>query len=82
MTGDYPARTGSADRRLKEKVRRSSRGIKTIIIPGQQPDIEDVRRNAECLEFHPVETLNEVRVRARAGEWAASKTARDQGSFA
>ncbi|GAC1458858.1 MAG: endopeptidase La [Gemmatimonadaceae bacterium] len=48
---------------LKEKVLGAHRaGIKTIIIPkGNEADIEDVPEEVrKTLEFHPVETLNEV----------------------
>ena len=48
---------------LKEKVLGAHRaGIKTIIIPkGNEADIEDVPEEVrKVLEFHPVETLNEV----------------------
>jgi len=48
---------------LKEKVLGAHRaGIKTIIIPkGNEADIEDVPEEVRnVLEFHPVETLNEV----------------------
>ncbi|MDQ6690220.1 MAG: endopeptidase La, partial [Gemmatimonadota bacterium] len=48
---------------LKEKVLGAHRaGIKTIIIPkGNEADIEDVPEEVRrTLEFHPVETLNEV----------------------
>jgi len=48
---------------LKEKVLGAHRaGIKTIIIPkANEPDIEDVPEEVRStLEFHPVETLNEV----------------------
>jgi ATP-dependent Lon protease len=48
---------------LKEKVLGAHRaGIKTIIIPkDNEPDIEDVPEEVRnVLEFHPVETLNEV----------------------
>ncbi|HEX2601138.1 MAG TPA: endopeptidase La [Gemmatimonadaceae bacterium] len=48
---------------LKEKVLGAHRaGIKTIIIPkGNEADIEDVPEDVrDTLEFHPVETLNEV----------------------
>src|SRR5438105_3683932 len=48
---------------LKEKVLGAHRaGIKTIIIPkANEPDIEDVPDEVRnVLEFHPVETLNEV----------------------
>jgi ATP-dependent Lon protease len=62
---------------LKEKVLGAHRaGIKTIIIPkGNEADIEDVPEEVrKTLEFHPVETLNEVLkialVPAEAGEQA------------
>jgi len=48
---------------LKEKVLGAHRaGIKTIIIPkANEPDIEDVPEEVRnVLEFHPVETLNQV----------------------
>jgi ATP-dependent Lon protease len=48
---------------LKEKVLGAHRaGIKVIIIPkGNEADIEDVPEDVRnTLEFHPVETLNEV----------------------
>src|SRR4051812_3290584 len=48
---------------LKEKVLGAHRaGIKTIIIPkANEPDIEDVPEEVRSvLEFHPVETLNQV----------------------
>src|SRR6059058_4584348 len=48
---------------LKEKVLGAHRaGIKTIVIPkANEPDIEDVPEEVRnVLEFHPVETLNEV----------------------
>ncbi len=48
---------------LKEKVLGAHRaGIKTIIIPkGNEADIEDVPEDVrKTLDFHPVETLNEV----------------------
>src|SRR5512132_1959753 len=48
---------------LKEKVLGAHRaGIKTIIIPkGNEADIEDVSEEVrKTLEFHPLETLNEV----------------------
>jgi ATP-dependent Lon protease len=48
---------------LKEKVLGAHRaGIKVIIIPkGNEADIEDVPEEVRnTLEFHPVETLNEV----------------------
>ena len=48
---------------LKEKVLGAHRaGIKTIIIPkGNEADIEDVPEEVrKTLQFHPVETLNEV----------------------
>ena len=63
---------------LKEKVLGAHRaGIKTIIIPkGNEADIEDVPEEVrKTLEFHPVETLNEVLeialVPAEPGEHAA-----------
>jgi ATP-dependent Lon protease len=63
---------------LKEKVLGAHRaGIKTIIIPkGNEADIEDVPEEVrKTLEFHPVETLNEVLtialVPAEPGEQAA-----------
>jgi ATP-dependent Lon protease len=62
---------------LKEKVLGAHRaGIKIIIIPkGNEADIEDVPEEVrKTLEFHPVETLNEVLkialVPAEAGEQA------------
>src|SRR6185503_20146209 len=48
---------------LKEKVLGAHRaGIKTIIIPkANEPDIEDVPEEVrKVLDFHPVETLNQV----------------------
>src|SRR6266513_2935524 len=48
---------------LKEKVLGAHRaGIKTIVIPkANEPDIEDVPEEVRnVLEFHPVQTLNEV----------------------
>ena len=48
---------------LKEKVLGAHRaGIKVIILPkGNEADIEDVPEDVRgVLEFHPVETLNEV----------------------
>jgi len=48
---------------LKEKVLGAHRaGIKIIVIPkANEPDIEDVPEEVRnVLEFHPVETLNEV----------------------
>ncbi|MEA3079097.1 MAG: ATP-dependent Lon protease [Sphingomonadales bacterium] len=63
---------------LKEKVLGAHRaGIKTIIIPkGNEADIEDVPEEVrKTLDFHPVETLNEVLdialVPAEPGERAA-----------
>jgi ATP-dependent Lon protease len=63
---------------LKEKVLGAHRaGIKVVIIPkGNEADIEDVPEEVRnVLEFHPVETLNEVLkialVPAEPGEKAA-----------